>query len=426
MWHTAGFALAAAIELLATGPRTRAERVSQNDDSHPPDEPGPARASDGERGDAPSSLQPLAAPGVDPAAPDYYHVPGEPVADESDLRDDFVWPEYIGETRERRPLVAVLLTLLSPGLGYAYMGRFLSGMLLNFLYPTALFALVVSWTLLRFYPLTPLAVLLGCLFVMHVLFVVDVLGLVRRERPYVLRPTNNLVVYASIFLFTFAIPIYGVVHWTFVGVWQRTWAGSDAMYPTVAHGDLVLVDRTAYRFRPPERGDLVLVEEPSSASGGIYFARVIGVGKDRVHMEGALPWVNGKQLGQLRHGRVEELDEHPAPTGASPLAPGLWAYVEAPYGIKLTEGAQEEPKRWYMVARPAYPVIEPTRPVHLSEHELFVLSDNRSIPFGRPEDRLGGRVIDRSWVVGRPLFVLYSVAPDDGAVRWDRMGLRLR
>lgn len=394
--------------------------------AHAPGAPPPCQESPVSERDDPAK-EPDDEPSPDD--PGYYHVPGEYVAGDDDpdaLRDDFAWPEYIGETRRREPWLAAALTLLAPGMGYLYMGRFLSGMMLNMLYPAAFFALVVAWTLMKFFPVVPLAVLIGCTLVMQALFLWDVLGMVRRERPYVLRPTNHLVVYVVAWLFTFAVPLYTVVHWSLTDVWQRTWAGSDSMYPTITRGDLVLVDRTAFVYRGPQRGELVLVEEPAEADGGIYFARVIGIGTDRIHMEGAVPWVNGNELGQLRHGRIEDLENHPTLAETSLTAPSLWAYVETPHGIELAEGDEKEPERWYMIARPVHPIIEPTRPVELEKDEVFVLSDNRSVPFGRRDENIGGRVIERQWVVGRPLFVLFSIAPDEGEVRWERIGLRLR
>jgi nickel-type superoxide dismutase maturation protease len=39
-----------------------------------------------------------------------------------------------------------------------------------------------------------------------------------------------------------------------------------SMRPTLEPGDYVLVNRWAYRFRPPSRGDLVVVEDPEMPS----------------------------------------------------------------------------------------------------------------------------------------------------------------
>lgn len=38
----------------------------------------------------------------------------------------------------------------------------------------------------------------------------------------------------------------------------------DSMRPTLAPGDFVLVNRWAYRFRPPARGDVVVVRDPET------------------------------------------------------------------------------------------------------------------------------------------------------------------
>ena len=338
--------------------------------------------------------------------------------------DDFEWPEYIGETRERKPWLAVLMTLMSPGLGYVYLGRFATGMAVNIAFLASLSGFIILWTVLKFFPLPPLLVLMGGWTLLESLLVHDLLGRIRRQRPYVLRPTNHLIVYSAVLIFTFLVPTYLTIDWSLRYVWQRTWAGSDAMAPTTVAGDLILVDRTAFMRRSPGRGELVLIDEPESnfVSAGMYFARVVAVGGDRVHMEGNLPWVNGVQLEQRVHAETEALTKalgEPRRVSESESVP----VVEAPYGVKVK--GEGEPKYWYLINLPTRPVIEPTEPVSLADRELFVLSDNRTVSFADPNTRQGGRVIQREWVVGKPLFVLFSVAAD-GEYRWDRVGIRLR
>ncbi|MDX9720323.1 MAG: hypothetical protein RBU37_06235 [Myxococcota bacterium] len=140
-------------------------------------------------------------------------------------------------------------------------------------------------------------------------------------------------------------------------------------------------------------------------------------------MEGSLPWVNGRQLGQRFRGYVDGLLEHPAPVDDG-LARRMAIMVEAPLGVSIDD--DEEPERWYLIAVPATPLIEPTEPVQLAEGELFVVADNRLIRFADSGQHIGGRVVQRDWVMGRPLFVLFSVDPKDASIRWERMGLRLR
>ena len=65
--------------------------------------------------------------------------------------------------------------------------------------------------------------------------------------------------------------------------------------------DRVLVNRLAYRFRNPRRGDVVVFESPSTAvvrcgAGGAYVQRIIGLPGEIVRMAYGYVTVDGKPL----------------------------------------------------------------------------------------------------------------------------------
>lgn len=343
---------------------------------------------------------------------------------DDDFWDEF--PEYRGEVRERKRWLAVLLTLLCPGLGYVYIGRFLTGMAINLGFLTTIFSFILSWRFLKFFPLWPGLILLVGWVGLVLMLALDVVERTYEEPQYVLKSTNHAMVYVAVAIFGFHLPLGLTLEAAVSHIWLRAWAGNDAMYPSVVEGDLILIDRTAYQVRSPVRGELVLVEEPSE--GEVFFGRVIGVGGDRVHMEGSMPWVNSHQLKQYIHGTVKELDGHPQPGGLVELASDnpLMALIEAPPGAVKEGETFAEPKRWYLIAAPERPRIEPTEPVHLDKDELFILNDNRSMRYGPRFDRYGGRVVQLEHVVGKPHYVLFSVEPETERWRWERVGLRLQ
>jgi len=73
---------------------------------------------------------------------------------------------------------------------------------------------------------------------------------------------------------------------------------SDAMDPTIAPGDVVTVDTSAYRRHDPERFDIVAYANPvtGAISDGLYVGRVVGVGGEVVEARGGSLFVNGKPL----------------------------------------------------------------------------------------------------------------------------------
>lgn len=69
---------------------------------------------------------------------------------------------------------------------------------------------------------------------------------------------------------------------------------SPSMENTLLEGDRVLVNRLAYDFRSPERGDIVVFHPPGQPSGSDpYIKRVIAVAKDTVALRDGYVWLNG-------------------------------------------------------------------------------------------------------------------------------------
>lgn len=93
--------------------------------------------------------------------------------------------------------------------------------------------------------------------------------------------------------------VVAVVVRTFVV--QTFYIPSGSMEHTLNVNDRVLVNKVVYKFRAPERGEVVVFEAPidwrSSAEGEDFIKRVIGVGGDRVACcdQGRLT-INGQPL----------------------------------------------------------------------------------------------------------------------------------
>lgn len=82
----------------------------------------------------------------------------------------------------------------------------------------------------------------------------------------------------------------------------RVAGSSDA--PSFLDGDLVLVNRVAYAFRLPARGDVVLVRLPESEQP--VFKTVIGLPGERLGIHAGLVTIDGRTL---RYGRIAPAPE---------------------------------------------------------------------------------------------------------------------
>lgn len=67
------------------------------------------------------------------------------------------------------------------------------------------------------------------------------------------------------------------------------------MQPTLHPNEYVLVNKAAFLFRPPARGDVIVFHFPRNTRQD-YIKRIIGVPGDTVQVDGTNVWVNGVQL----------------------------------------------------------------------------------------------------------------------------------
>lgn len=69
------------------------------------------------------------------------------------------------------------------------------------------------------------------------------------------------------------------------------------MMPTLQDRDVLLVNEFAYRFTPPQRGDIVVFTPPIPSSSS-FIKRVIGVPGDTLRIQDGSVYVDGKRLNE--------------------------------------------------------------------------------------------------------------------------------
>lgn len=142
----------------------------------------------------------------------------------------------------------------------------------------------------------------------------------------------------------------------FVG--QRTQVNGDSMDPTLANGQSLIMDKISYRFRDPERFDIVIFPGPEEeiVQPGIidrllgrktrspyFIKRVIGLPGETVQIKDGKVFINGQELKEDVYGITDYIDE-----------PGIAA-----------------------------------QPLTLSEDEYFCLGDNRPVSFDSRYEQVG-------------------------------------
>ncbi|HSL00726.1 MAG TPA: signal peptidase I [Rubrobacteraceae bacterium] len=71
------------------------------------------------------------------------------------------------------------------------------------------------------------------------------------------------------------------------------YVGSESMVPTLKVWDRVLINKVAYDFTGPNRGDIVLFESPASAKDPLI-KRVVGLPGETVELRDGTLYVNGE------------------------------------------------------------------------------------------------------------------------------------
>jgi signal peptidase I len=157
-----------------------------------------------------------------------------------------------------------------------------------------------------------------------------------------------------------AILVAVVLRWLVV---QAFYIPSASMEPSLEIGDRVLVNKLAYRFGEPERGDIVVFERPPNSSTGVVddlIKRVIGLPGETIEAHDDQVFVDGAPL-----------DEPWLPEGT---------------------------------VTPEFP------PYEVGEGEVFVLGDNR--PNSEASNRFGP--IDDDLIVGRAFVRIWPVSRISG------------
>jgi signal peptidase I len=319
--------------------------------------------------------------------------------------------EYQGETRARNPQIATLLTILCPGLGYMYAGHLLGALTTNLLFVLFIQLGIIAFGWLKFFPLLPALVLVLGWALLTAVVALNVRALIRDEmdaHDYVLKTYNHWVFYTLVAVFTMAVPTI-VSARQLDNMWLTAPVLHDGMAPTMLRGDLVLVDRQGWRAQDPGMGELVAVTPSADAPTALL--RVVAVPGEIVRME---------------HEQLYISDET---TDQRPVEPGeLGQLTLPPIMVPMVE---QRGQRLYpvLLSRRGGAVTSVEQRAVREEH-VFLLTDNRGqVPLAEGGARMWDSrdvgTVPLSRIEGKPLYILWSSDPATGAIRWDRIGLRL-
>ena len=275
--------------------------------------------------------------------------------------------EQIVQNRHKRHIwLAVLLSLILPGLGQVYCGRLKRGLVLNFLnilplpIIIGLFSLSNSPSLMH---IVIALILAGGM--VQLTAIIDSVFLAKRSTGYQLKDYNCLAVYILLILIVTGGSIGSALYIRDQGL-EAFRVPTGSCYPTIVPNDRILVNKNAYNRIDPQRGDLVVHICPSDRHLN-YIKRIVAVAGDTVEIKDGQLYVNSQKL--LRRKLPEStLDNIRISIEGQPLEGEVFEETNGnvKYNIILAESPHDTTTGDFEI-------------ITVPEHHCFVLGDNRNL-----------------------------------------------
>jgi signal peptidase I len=277
------------------------------------------------------------------------------------------------KTAPRKPWLAGLLQLITPGLGNLYSGRPRRALILFVILRILSFGSLI--TLLWLSGLMSIVIFLLFALVVTVFVVADGVRCAKAADPaYRLASYNRWYVYVLLVIGIAIVDGTVVTNLVTSRFIQAFNTPTPSMQPTILRGDRIIVDKIVYSFSPPVRGDLVVYHPPDVPSA-TYVKRIVGLPGESIEIRNRTVLINGKEI-------VERYAQ----------------FASNPSGLDDSFG-----------------------PTVIPPDSYFVLGDNRNNSI---DSRTTGAV-ERTQVLGKVRTVYFSLDPDNGTIRWNRIGKEL-
>jgi signal peptidase I len=194
---------------------------------------------------------------------------------------------------KRKPIIAALLSSVTPGLGQVYNGQMIKGII--FFCATNLLIVLLSFTGLQFSFYGLAAFIMLALF-FWLFIVLEALFAAIKIKEIRLKLYNRWYVYLLLALLTFGIDYVSTEFLLedVLGI-KGSKFQTSSMQPTLQKGEYIMTNLKYYKTRKMQRGDLVLFEFPEDPSKEFLY-RVIGLEGEKIEIKERLVFINNRPL----------------------------------------------------------------------------------------------------------------------------------
>ena len=290
----------------------------------------------------------------------------------------------------RRPLLAMTLSILLPGLGQLYNGQLNKGifLFLVFVFISTPFVALVALTLPAQWLMPLLILSLVLTLVLYLFGIWDAWRVARRSADYRLHEWQQPAIYVALVLFAYISVIGSSTAYIREHLVESFRIPSNSMQPNVLKGDFLFADKQVdcpgckHSIR---RGDIAIFVYPNDRTL-YYIKRVIGLPGDKIRIQGRNVLVNNQSI------TLEQQSEFVTERGDKGTYKVYWPAADQ----NLRKSFSVPPGK------------------------VFVLGDNRDASV---DSRSFGPVPLMD-VIGRATQIWFSYDADNG-VRWERLGKTL-
>ena len=200
--------------------------------------------------------------------------------------------ESVNTKNRRRPWLAVVLSLVMPGVGHIYSGRFPKGLVFLFLCFIPITLLQAGRAFELFGPgIIGIISLLTAAPIIQLVAIVDSYYVAKHTRPdYELKDYNRWYLYVILVLINTASSLDAALSLrsNYIEAFR---VPAASCYPTIVPGDRFLANKIAYNHSDPKRGDLVVFLNPQDRRMN-YIKRVAAIAGDTVEIKDGQLFVN--------------------------------------------------------------------------------------------------------------------------------------
>ncbi|MDH5473100.1 MAG: signal peptidase I [Gammaproteobacteria bacterium] len=295
--------------------------------------------------------------------------------------------------KKRHASLAVFFSLISPGLGHLYVGKWKLAMAIPFL--LFLIPLFMGGSGLIFLS-NGMSVVILLFAVVYLLVMASSFILARNPASHVLNVSQKWYFYI-LFLVVMAVLNASLVDYRgrLFG-FEPFRIPAASMLPTLRVNDFLMVNTRAYKTSEPRRGDVVVFDYPRDTRIK-YVKRIIAKGGDHLAYYDKILYINNQPVPRESAGTYQTDDP----------AEQMMLYMETlddiSYGITLNS------------SRPAMDAE-----YIIPEGYYFVMGDNRD---NSNDSRYWG-VVPRDYLYGKAEYIWLSLDAETG-LRSDRIGVRL-